>query len=222
MLTSIVIPTLSRPTQLRRNVERLLETVKGLDTEIIIAAEVNRSSVEAVKDLHVRAIFQEEWRGSIAGWNRGASIAKGDVLVTGADDIWWHDGWLEMALGAMQTAGTCYVGLNDCIWNGNAGLVTHWAITRQGAIDLTGGCLQIPAYKTTWTDVEVKERMRRAGQFQWCARAIAEHQHYINGAAHVDGCYLTMRKHYDNDGGVFKARQAAGFPDDFEGVIANG
>ena len=220
MKTSIIVPTLSRPTQLRRNMERLLETVKGLDTEVIVAAEVNRSSVEAVKDLPVRTLFQEEWRGSIAGWNRGAAAARGDVLVTGADDIWWHDGWLETALEALETGGTCYVGLNDTIWNGNTGLVTHWLITRQGALDYTGGCLHIPWYRTTWTDQEVKARMVRAGQFQWCAKSILEHRHYLTGAAYVDKCYLTMNKYMQSDGETFKVRQAALFPDDFEPVMA--
>jgi hypothetical protein len=222
MKTSIIIPTLSRPVQLRRNVDRLLETVKGLDVEIIIAAEVNRSSVEAVKDLPVLALFQEEWQGSVAGWNRGAAAATGDVLVTGADDLWWHDGWLQAALDAMQKAGTCYIGLNDCIHSGHTSIVTHWAITRQGAIDYTGGCLHIPAYKTAWTDIEVKERMLRAGQFQWCAKAVVEHRHYIIGAAYVDKCYLIQKQHMDGDGDTFRRREALGFPDDFAPVIVRG
>ncbi len=219
MKVSIIVPTLSRPTQLRRNMERLLETVRGMDAEIIIAAEVNRSSVEAVKDLPMTALFQEEWQGSVAGWNRGAVAAKGDVLVTGADDIWWHDGWLERGLDAMHRGGTIYVGLNDCIWNGNTGLVTHWMITRQGAIDLTGGCLHIPHYKTAWSDQEVRERVLRAGQFQWCARAVLEHQHYVVGAAHVDKCYLIQKQYMDSDGETYRARAAAGFPDDFAPVL---
>lgn len=221
MLTSIIIPTLSRPMQLRRNVERLLETVKGMDTEVIIAAEVNKSSVAAMDGLPVKVLFQEGWQGSVAGWNRGAAVATGDVLVTGADDIWWHEGWLARALEAMRDTGTCYVGLNDCIWNGKDGLVTHWAITRQGAIDCTGGCLHIPAYKTAWTDQEVKARMVRAGQFAWCPQAVVEHRHYVIGAAHVDKCYLIQKEHSAADAETYKAREAAGFPDDFAAVITD-
>jgi hypothetical protein len=222
MKVSIIVPTLSRPTQLRRNMERLLETVRGLDTEIIIVAEVNRSSVDAMAGLPVKVLFREEWRGSVAGWNRGAAAATGDLLVTGADDLWWHDGWLEAALGAMQQAGTCYVGLNDCIHSGNTGIVTHWAITRQGVIDHTGGCLHIPAYRTAWTDIEIKERMLRASQFQWCAKAMVEHRHHITGAAYVDKCYLIQKQHMAGDEDTFRQRQAAGFPNDFAPVIMRG
>lgn len=219
MLTSIIIPTYCRPTQLRRNVERLMETVKGHDTEIVIAAEVDRRSVAAMDGLPVRVLFQEEWQGSVAGWNRGAASASGDLLVTGADDVWWHDGWLDAVLEAMGRAETCYVGLNDTIWDGRSGIVTHWAITRAGARAYTGGCLHIPAYKTAWTDIEVKARMVRAGQFAWAPKAVAEHRHYMTGAAHVDKCYLVQKQHMDPDGETYKAREAAGFPDDFSPVI---
>ncbi len=218
MKTSIIIPTLSRPVQLRRNVERLLETVTGLDTEIIIVAEVNRSGVEAVKDLPVKVLFQEEWQGSVAGWNRGAAVAMGDMLVTGADDLWWHDGWLHEALAEQARTGLEFVGLNDCYHEGHF-LTTHWLATRRFLIEHMGGALQIPAYKCLWADNEANQRAKRAGQFTWCKTAQVEHMHWQLAKAHVDGCYIKARQYLAQDAATFKDREVRDFPDDFAPTI---
>ena len=98
MKTSIIVPTYCRPAQLRRTVERLLYTVSDLDTEVIVSAEVDENSLPAVADLPVKAIFHPDWRGSVANWTLGAAEATGDLLVTGADDLWWGDGWLHETL----------------------------------------------------------------------------------------------------------------------------
>lgn len=219
MKTSIIVPTLCRPAQLRRTVERLLQTVNGLDTEIIVVAEVNEQAIRAMAGLPVRTAFHADWRGSVANWNIGAAMATGDVLVTGADDLWWGDGWLAKALAYMETAGTCYCGLNDLQWDGRNHDPTHWIITRQGVIEHCGGCLMPPCYKTTYADNEVAARIRRAGQYAWCEGACAEHRHFSAGKSPVDKCYRTMIRFYHEDQIVYRRRQAAGWPDDFPPVV---
>lgn len=219
MKTSIIIPTLCRPTQLRTNVERLLRTIDGLSTEVIVVAEVDERAIKEVESLPVLSVFNKSWRGSVAGWNAGASLAHGDLLVTGADDIWWHDEWLQRAIEQMDVAGTCYCGLNDLEWNGWDHDPTHWVITRQGIIDYCGGCLMPPVYKTTFADNEIAARIKRAGQFTWCKQAYAEHMHFSNGKAPVDKGYLTMSRYYHADKAVYDRRKAEGFRDDFQAVV---
>ncbi len=221
MKVSIIVPTFCRPEQLRRNVMRLLDTLEGHDSEVIIVAEVVHESIDSVADLPVLRYYHEDWRGSVANWNIGASMATGDLLVTGADDLLFVDGWLKAALRQMAIAQTCYCGLNDLMWNGWDHDPTHWIITRQGIIDHCGGCLMPPCYKTTFVDNEIAARIRRAGQYTWCKQAIAEHQHFGNGKAPVDRSYLTMSRYFYEDQPVFEARKAAGFPDDFEAVVGS-
>ena len=223
MKTSIIIPTYDRPEQLRRNVIRLLQTVEGLDVEIIVSAEVSPNSLPAVEDLPVIAVYHPDWRGSIANWNLGAGIASGDLFVTGADDISFCDGWLQATLAHIEMTGTCYCGLNDLMWNGWEHDPTHWAITRKGIMDYCGGCLFPPMYKTTWAENEIVARIKRAGQYTWCRQAILDHQHCGNGKAPVDKCYLTMTRHFYDDQDTFDRRKIAGFPDDFApNVFADG
>jgi glycosyltransferase involved in cell wall biosynthesis len=219
MKTSIIIPTYCRPEQLRRNVIQLLDTLVGYEAEVIVVAEVVPESIESVKDLAVRTAFHEDWRGSVANWNIGAAMATGDLLVTGADDLWFTDGWLREALRQMAIAQTCYCGLNDLMWNGWDHDPTHWIITRAGIVEYCGGCLMPPCYKTTFPDNEVAARIRRADQYTWCRQAIVDHQHFGNGKAPVDKSYLTMSRHFHEDQAVYLARQAAGFPDDFQAVV---
>jgi len=219
MKVSVIVPTYDRPAQLRRNVERLLYTVRDFDAEIIVVAEVNPASIPALDGLPITTAYHEDWRGSVANWNIGAGMATGDILVTGADDLLFYDGWLQAALAQMELAGTCYVGLNDLMWDGWCHDPTHWLITRQGIIDHCGGCLMPPVYKTTFPDNETAARIRRAGQYTWCKQAMTEHMHCLNHKAAVDRCYLTMSKHYYDDQAVFLARLAAGFPDDFEPCV---
>lgn len=223
MKTSVIIPTYDRPEQLRRNVIRLLQSVEDLDVEIIVSAEVNPRSIPAVADLPVKTIYHPDWRGSIANWNLGAGIATGDLFVTGADDISFCDGWLQTTIAHMEMTGTCYCGLNDLMWNGWNHDPTHWAITRQGIIEFCGGCLWPPTYKTTWAEGEISARIKRAGQYTWCAQAIVDHQHYGAGKSQVDKCYRTMTRHYWDDEVTFHRRKALNWPDDFEpNVFAGG
>jgi len=220
MKTSIIMPTYYRPEQLLRNLASLYESTDGLDIEIVAVFEQDTTALEAVKAMpNAIVTHHADWRGSMANWNIGAGLATGDLLVLGADDISWRDRWLHNAIAHMEEASTCYVGLNDLMWDGWTQHVTHWAITRQGIIDYCGGCLMPPAYKTTWGDNEIGARMKRAGQFTWCEDAIVDHQHHGNNKARMDKAYMMVTRHVMPDELTFKAREAAGFLDDFEPVV---
>lgn len=219
MKTSIIVPSYGRAEQLKRNMTRLVETVQGLDTEIIICAEVDMAGIEAVRDLPVITTYHADWRGSMANWNLGAAMATGDLLVLAADDIWWGDNWLQEAIAQMERENTCYCGLNDLMWDGWTQNVTHWAITRRGIIDYCGGCLMPPWYKTQYGDNEINARIKRAGQFTWAEKAIVDHQHHLTGKAQMDRTYRTVTRYLQEDQITFERRKALGFPDDFAPVV---
>ena len=220
MKASIIIPTYCRPQQVHDYTARLLDTVSHLDTEIIVVAEVNDDALSLVEKLPVITTFHKDWRGSMANWNIGAGMATGDILVLWADDLWPLDGWLDNALAFMDAQGTCYCGLNDMLACTHPDCdPTHWVITRQGIIDHCGGCIMPPVYTMTFGDNEIAARMRRAGQFAWCAEAMVDHRHASAGKAKVDRAYLNMQRYLHRDQITFEARKAAGFPDDYPAVV---
>lgn len=220
MKISIVVPTFCRPVQVRDYTAQLIRTVERFDTEIIVVAEVNENALSLVKELPVKTFFHADWRGSMANWNLGAGMTTGDVLVLGADDLWWMDNWLDNALGQMEMSGTCYCGLNDLLnsthWDCDP---THWVITRQGCIDHCGGCLMPPVYRMTYGDNEIAARVRRAGEYAWCKAAMVEHRHVISGKAKLDRGYMNIQRYLADDRDLFEERKARGFPDDFPPVV---
>ena len=219
MKISIIVPTYCRPRQVHDYTEQLIRTVEGHDTEIIVVAEVNDNALDYVKALPVITTFHKDWRGSMANWNIGASMATGDLLVLGSDDLWWMDGWLDEALEQMELSDCCYCGLNDMQHNGWDGDPTHWIISRQGIIDHCGGCIMPPAYTMTYGDNEIAARLRRANQYTWCKQAMVDHRHPSAGKAKVDRGYLNMQRHLYQDRVVFEQRKALGWPDDFAPVV---
>lgn len=220
MKISIIIPTICRPAQVRDYTAQLIRTVEGHDTEIIVVAEVNEDALSLVRELPVRTAFHADWRGSMANWNIGAAMATGDHLVLASDDLWWIDGWLDSALEQMERDGTCYCGLNDMLAANHPECdPTHWIITRRGIIDHCGGCIMPPAYVMTYGDNEIAARMRRAGQFAWCAEAMAEHRHVSAGKAKLDRGYLNMQRHLRDDEQTYLRRKLEDWPDDFEPVV---
>ena len=220
MKISIIVPTFCRPVQVRDYTEQLIRTVEGLDTEIIVVAEVNEDALSLVKELPVITTFHKDWRGSMANWNIGAGMATGDVLVLGADDLWWMDGWLEAALEQMEIADCCYCGINDLLppngWDGDP---RHWVITRQGIVDYCGGCIMPPVYTMTFGDNEIAARLRRANQYTWCKQAMVDHRHANAGKAKMDRAYMNMQRYLYHDQVIFEQRKAAGWPDDFDPVV---
>ena len=251
MKTSIIIPSRGRAAQLIERVNILLRTVQGRDAEVVIISDGDEETRQAiiaemqsnafwqpnaftleVSDERVKVVANPERQGPIQSWNNGLRAASGEALVLAADDVIFHDGWLEEALKVLETlpGGDGVVALND-----DSGLsdrrgfrrdlkketrryTPHFLITRATLAREMNGVLCFPAYQNYYTDVETCARAQAAGCYGYAPLAHVEHTHWELGKAQKDPQYETGDAH-EQDLEVFLQREAAGFPDDFEPIV---
>jgi hypothetical protein len=151
-------------------------------------------------------------------WNLGASHATKNLFVTGADDVVFHDGWLDAAVrGMTQIGGHGIVAFNDL--SPMAGkLATHYMISRGYAIADFGGVMAIPVYQHTFMDTEASARASRDGVLAYAEDAVVEHLHPFWDKAEQDEYY---EKAYSPDGGkeLYEQRSEMGFPNTWEPCI---
>ena len=199
---SVIIPSRNRPERLQKSIASLLETTRDHNIEIICVLDSDdTASHELVKGLPVRIV--ENADPSLMGipkWNMGAAVARGEWLVTGADDVVWLPGWLDDG-------------------HSDGRFATHYMVTRQFAIDHLGGVLQIPAYKSWYSDIEVYERAVRAQLYVFATDAHIEHKHAAFKEVPEDEIYQRGEPHHTDDMRIYKQRREDGFPNDFEAVI---
>ncbi len=212
---SVIIPTRKRHDALRRSLGTLKATAPGAEIVVVNDDDDHISEIIAVE------LGADVWTNrdsSLTGipkWNMGIAYADADWLVTGADDVIWHDGWLDAAL---KTENKGFIGLND-MHTPQDQYCTHYMVTRQFAKEHLGGVLQIPAYKSWYSDVEVCVRAKQAGAYVYAPDAIVEHVHPQDGKTPTDEIYERGAKYQAEDLVTFSYRMRAGFPNDYEAVL---
>lgn len=223
-LTSIILPTSTRYQQAAKVIARFRATTVGYPVEIITIVDSD-AAVTALTGLAKVVRLPENtgpWRPrAVEAWNLGAAQAVGAVLVLAADDLWPFHGWLGETLERLGdfTHGDGLVGFNDL---GRSGMTfaTHFAVTRQFAKQYLGGVLCCPAYQHYYVDQEACARARAAHCYVWARNAVVEHVHPAFGKAETDTLYLRTAPYLSADQTTWERRQAAGFPNDFVGVLA--
>jgi len=221
MKVSVIIPSLGRPEQIKRCVERLAETVQGYVVETVVVFEGDDpATAEAARSVPgVIVVENTTGLGAAAGWNEGSKHASGDALVMLGDDAWFHDGWLEAALQALEKiGGSGMVGFNDGHTSGETHSAHH-LLTRDYIIEYQGGCFIIPDYYSQYFDLEAVARAQRADKYIWASDSLVEHKHWVFGTAVKDATYRIGSDHMNSDRDIFQRRRAAGFPDDFEPIL---
>ena len=219
MRVSVIIPSMGRPDQLRRCVERLIETTRAHDVEIICVIECP-DSLRAVADLPIIIIANPEHKRAAACWNQGTLLATGDAFVLGSDDMVWGDGWLDATLSALdKLGGSGMVGFNDGHTDGSTAFAAQYLMTRDYIVQHQGGWFVPPYYKHFYFDLESTKRARRAGLYLWAEDADVEHKHPAFKTAPTDTTYKCAAPFMATDRAIYQARQAAGFPDDLEPIL---
>lgn len=222
MKVSIIIPSKGRAAQLAECVQRLLETTRGHDIEVVIVCDEPdaRAAVYAVSGGRSRIVWVNETHKVIPAFNVGLKYSTGDALVLGNDDLWWGDNWLTEALAALETLPDCdgLVGLNDCAPI-ERDFATFYLMTRRYCARENGGVLACPHYQHNYIDPEACARAIRAGRYVYADKAIVDHRHWLWGKSNKDSTYAEIDPTLEADRAMYEKRAAAGFPDDFPPVI---
>lgn len=215
-IVSVVIPSLGRPDRLQKCLDRLF--VSAPDVEAIVVADNNdMATIRVARETEpARLVTVSQGTGPVEAWNIGASHATGDYLVLGADDLVFHDGWYEVALGAMaKKNGYGLVAFND-LSPLSGRLATHYMVSRAYAVNEWGGFLAAPYYKQQFIDNEATERAKRDNCFIYAQSAIVEHMHPLWEKADHDDTYnaAITDSRYEYGEQMFLQRAADGFPNE--------
>ena len=219
-VVSVIMPSRERAAQAATCVERICHVSRGYDLEVIVVTDGDVATAALGSQAGAKVLFSETPLRALACWNWGASVAAGDVLVLGADDLWFGHGWIGEMLDRLADFpdGDGMVGFNDLHQNGHVH-ATHFAVSRRFAIAHLGGVLVTPLYQHFYCDNEANVRAKRAGRYTWAEWCLVEHRHPATGKAQMDAGYTRRQALLGVDRLIYESRARAGFPDDFEPTI---
>ena len=144
--------------------------------------------------------------------NYGIRHTDEEWVFQGADDLRFHEGWLEAALSTRITRQRGVIGTNDL---GNR-LVKHGvhsthslvnrAYVERGTADEPGKLLH-EGYVHNFCDTEMVETARRRGEFIAARRSIVEHLHPNWKKAEMDETYAMGLDRFREDQLLFFKRR---------------
>jgi hypothetical protein len=150
-------------------------------------------------------------------WNAGAAASKAAWFGLGADDLYFHDGWLEALWPLLEAHDGGIIGLNDGADSfRRVGFATHFVASRRFCVEQLGGVLLPPVYAHMMVDVEVNHIAQQRGLFTYCPDALVEHLHPDWGKAETDALYS---RPFAGDKPLFLIRSLAGFPVTWEPAV---
>ena len=132
---------------------------------------------------------------------------RSPYVFLGADDVIFHDGWLDAALETMQDVDGV-VAVNDLHNpNGTLALVSRRYIEEEsGCIDVEGVVIY-PGYFHNYSETELFETAKSRGRFAYCEESVVEHLHPDAGKAEKDEIYQLGMAHLVEDQDLFFSRR---------------
>lgn len=147
--------------------------------------------------------------------NHGFSVAGGEWVFMGADDLRFEPGWDREALRVAEETGASVIGTND---HANPEVMrgrhaTHFLIRRSyieeygGTVDGSGAILH-EGYDHQCIDLELLETARARGQWAMALGSHVRHLHPIyNRAVKMDSTYERALAHGKEDRQLFFRRR---------------
>jgi glycosyltransferase involved in cell wall biosynthesis len=217
----VLLPTTGRPQRAEKSVQQLRDTTQGYQLEIIAAVDADEETARLLDPIVDVLLYEEEFRGNSKAWNDCLEVSTGDPVVFAADDLVWHPGWLDAALGRLAAFedGWGLVGFNDGHWTAN--LSTHYLMSRRFIVEVLGGVVAWDFYPHSFNDLETCERSKRAGRYAWCEEAIVRHEHWTFGDRSKDATDDIGLDRHGEAQQRYNERAAAGFPNDYPPVITS-
>ena len=209
-MIAVLIPTLGRPANVQRVIDDLEPTVRRdlIDPIFIVEAHdtATMDAIEAIQRTYIINRRSPSYAGAI---NTAVEMTTHDYLFIGADDLHFHDGWLDPLLDLAQRYGL--TGTNDLhnpeVLAGEH--ATHYLVTREyanlGTIDGHEPLLH-EGYSHNYCDTEAIATAKHRGQFRPCLDSVVEHLHWAWGLAGMDDTYTKGAKNIHADQALFTSR----------------
>lgn len=205
---AILVPVLRRP----QNVEPLLDSIFDTTPKarvLFLADPGDHDEHQAIREagadmLVVDGNYARKINAGV--WNTGEPL-----IFLGADDLKFHDGWLDAAKAEL-TDGIGVVGTNDlCNRRVIAGEhSTHSLVTREyaerGAIDDPTRLLH-EGYPHEWVDDEFVQTAKHRGAYAHAGDAVVEHLHPMVDKAPMDDLYAAQGKRMAQGRRIFNRRR---------------
>ena len=207
---SILIPVLKRPANAAPQVHNILEatSVDDCDFEIMfIVSAGDQAEIDAVRALDNSYSMVRQLRlppQNVGDYAKKINLAFANTdstwLLTGADDLNFHEGWWGAILSAYTATGRRVIGTQDL---GNKRVLrgdhsTHSVVHRSyveefGTIDEDDKMLH-EGYPHEFVDDEFIETAKSRDEFVFAGKAVIEHLHPLWGKAESDPLYRDHRR----------------------------
>lgn len=216
---SIIIPTRFRSELLRERLITLKKHTPELSNgtaELIVVMDNDDQKSINLRGIE-RKIIVPPLSIPAFKWNKAASLALGNWLVTISDDCIPEKDWLSHAL---KTKNKGFIGLPDGVTGDRNNYFTPlYMATKAWLRKYHGGVLVIPHYKSWYADIETANRAHMSGTFVVGWKSTVKQLHSIFGTAPDDEIYRIGRQRQAEDLRTFECRKMTNFPDDFERVL---
>ena len=202
---AILIPTM-RAHLIPALIENIAATT-ALPYKVYWAATKGSICAEVLK-VHKQKVLLDKgdfWPGRI---NALFKWTTEPFVFLGADDVLFHENWLEQAfIGMEKVEGVGVVSVKDLLnVNGTLSLIAREYIdTYGGTMDRSGPVIH-PGYHHNWSETELYQTAQHRGRFVYCEEAIVEHRHHNNGKAPFDEVYALGQSFWDQDVAIFFSR----------------
>lgn len=219
---AILVPILGRPhlvEPLKRNVENVTP-----DPHLLFIPDVkDDESIEACYDCGAMfTLGGKTWAEKI-NWVTSQLGPRFRYIFCAADDVLFHDGWLDKVMAVMGTHNGGRVFIEDAVRvvgtrdlltaNVEAGdHATHYMVDRRyidkvgGVIDEGPGSFLPTVYRHNYTDSEFIETAKKRGVFA-PSTAVVEHLHPLAGKAMHDATYRIGDESKAADAAIFESRR---------------
>lgn len=205
----VIVPMLGRAEQVPRLVASLAASTDRA-RPLFVVTDTDTAVLNAVRD-HDHMIVPPARRGDYGRKiNTGITHSNEPLIFTGAIDLHFHPGWLDIAQAHLDER-IQVVGTNDLTNERTAvGHSTHTLVTRdytaRGLIDGQKGLL-CEQYLHEYVDDEMIGTAQRRRAYAHAPDAIVEHLHPMAGKAEWDATYLAMRDRMRQDRLLFTRRR---------------
>lgn len=211
----ILIPVLGRPHRVEPLIENIAASTSVPYRLLFLCSKGDDAEITAVRNSGADFLMLD-WppaKGQYAKKiNMGYLFTTEPWLLLAADDIHFHIGWAEIALGA---AGDRFhvIGFNDKMnYFVRQGLLATHSLIRRSYVDDPGASLEGPGsiyyegYNHNFVDCELSVLARDRGVFKYVRAATLEHLHPLSKRAEMDTTYEAGLADFEVDRATFVER----------------